>query len=435
MTTADTAAEIRIGADAVPRPRSASALWTGFAGLAVAGLAAMLVRDWLQPDWLKTLAVMGAAAGAMMLADALLYRTWLNPTTGLTQAALRPLDVPRVALKLAGLWLSIAALAVAYALAAEYSGDLYTSFKSAALWCLPGLAVAAPFYIAYVDRRQRDPDDAYQQLGSLLVGRLPVDWSLVREHALGWAVKGFFLPLMFAFTHNGLVALWARDSTPSPADFAGFFTFLIDTLYLCDVLLAAVAYTLTLRLLDTHIRSVEPTIFGWLICLVCYQPFVNGSLNAYFNYNKDDLYWGAVFARWPALYVAWGTAILVLVGIYVLATVAFGLRFSNLTNRNRGIITSGPYRWVKHPAYLAKNLSWWLISVPFVAGAGWVVAVQSCALLVCVNLIYFLRAKTEERHLRADPAYRDYEAFIAEHGLVAVLRRAIGMRGRKEAPG
>jgi protein-S-isoprenylcysteine O-methyltransferase Ste14 len=130
--------------------------------------------------------------------------------------------------------------------------------------------------------------------------------------------------------------------------------------------------------------------------------------------------------------VVWGTAILVLVGIYLLATVAFGLRFSNLTNR--GIITSGPYRWVKHPAYLSKNLSWWLISVPFVAGAGWVVAVQSCALLVCVNLVYFLRAKTEERHLRADPAYRDYEAFIAEHGLVAVLRRAIGMRRRTEAP-
>jgi hypothetical protein len=430
MTTADTASELRIGADPVPRPRSASTPWTGLAGLAAAGLAAMLVRDWLQPDWLKTLEVMGAAAGAMMLVDALLYHTWLSPTTGLTQAALRPLDAQRVALKLSGLWISIGALAVAYALPAEYSGELYASFKSAALWCLPGLAVASPFYIAYVDRRQRDPSDAYQQLGSLLIGRRPIDWSLLRAHALGWAVKGFFLPLMFAFTHSGLVALWASDGIPSPADFPQFFSFLIDAFYLCDVLLATVAYALTLRLLDTHIRSVEPTIFGWLICLVCYPPFVNGSLNAYLSYEKDELYWGAVFAPHPALYVAWGTAILVLVGIYLLATVVFGLRFSNLTNR--GIITSGPYRWVKHPAYLSKNLSWWLISVPFVAGAGWVVAVQSCALLAGVNLVYFLRAKTEERHLRADPAYRDYEAFIAEHGLVAVLRRAIGMRGRKK---
>ena len=38
-------------------------------------------------------------------------------------------------------------------------------------------------------------------------------------------------------------------------------------------------------------------------------------------------------------------------------------RFSNLTHR--GIITNGPYRYSKHPAYLAKNLSWWLVSMPF----------------------------------------------------------------------
>jgi len=101
------------------------------------------------------------------------------------------------------------------------------------------------------------------------------------------------------------------------------------------------------------------------------------------------------------------------------STAAFGLRFSNLTHR--GIITNGPYRWSKHPAYIAKNLSWWLISVPFIAGAGWMQAVQSCLLLAGVNLIYFLRAKTEERHLGSDPVYRDYARFIDRHGLFASL--------------
>jgi protein-S-isoprenylcysteine O-methyltransferase Ste14 len=86
---------------------------------------------------------------------------------------------------------------------------------------------------------------------------------------------------------------------------------------------------------------------------------------------------------------------------------------------------------VKHPAYLSKNLSWWLISVPFIAGAGWVVAVQSCLLLGGVNLVYFLRTRTEERHLRADPAYRDYEAYIAEHGLAARLWRLVGLGRRR----
>ncbi len=43
-------------------------------------------------------------------------------------------------------------------------------------------------------------------------------------------------------------------------------------------------------------------------------------------------------------------------------------------------------------------------------------------MMAAVNLIYYLRAKTEERHLRADPAYREYEAYIAEHGLWAWAR-------------
>ena len=90
---------------------------------------------------------------------------------------------------------------------------------------------------------------------------------------------------------------------------------------------------------------------------------------------------------------------------------------------NRGIITNGPYRWVKHPAYLSKNLSWWLISLPFIPGAGWLVALQSCVLLGGVNAIYWLRAKTEERHLGADPTYRDYQAYIARHGLWARLKQ------------
>ena len=43
-----------------------------------------------------------------------------------------------------------------------------------------------------------------------------------------------------------------------------------------------------------------------------------------------------------------------------------------------------------------------------------------------MNLIYYLRAKTEERHLMRDPDYRAYAAWIAEHGLFARVRRVFG---------
>lgn len=413
------------GAD-VARPRSASAMWTGIAGIVAAGLAIVALRDWAEPTWFKTLVVAAVTGAAMVAVDLGVYRTARNPTTGLTDVPLRAFDAVRCCQKLVGFWLTIGALAVIYATLVEYAAPFYASFKSAAFWCLPGLAVVSPFYVAYVDRRQREPVDAYAQLGQLLWGIWPSVWAPLVLHARTWAVKGFFFPLMFAFAHDGLVRIWARDGIPSPLSFEAFFGFAIDLLYLFDVLPAVVSYALTVRLLDSHVRSVEPTVGGWVICLICYPPFVRATLGAYFNYNADQLFWGAVFETRPVVYVAWGTGILLLVGIYVAATLAFGLRFSNLTNR--GIITSGPYRWVKHPAYLAKNLSWWMISVPFVAGAGWAIAAQSCLMLLCINLVYFLRAKTEERHLRSDPDYRTYEAFIAEHGLWARLARSCRLR-------
>lgn len=404
-----------------PRPRSASGALTGLAGLIAALTAIVLLQYWLQPVWLKALLVAAITALAMMAVELGRYRSHLNPTTGLALSPLRPLASLRIAQKLAGFWLTIGAVAAAYAVIPEYAGSFYDPFKSAALWSLPAIAVASPFYIAWVDRRQRDPDDAYRQLALLVVGRRPPNWTVLAGHLRAWIVKAFFLPLMFVYLANSLRAIWSIESLPLDR-FDLLFPHAITLLYLIDVLIAAIGYSLTLRLLDTQVRSVEPTVFGWIICLICYPPFWTGVLTPYFAYERDHLDWTGLFAPWPALYLAWGLAILALVAVYAWATAAFGLRFSNLTNR--GIITSGPYRWTKHPAYICKCLSFWMISVPFIAEAGWLIAIQSCLLLAAGNLVYVFRARTEERHLMQDPAYRDYAAYIAQHGLVARLRAA-----------
>jgi protein-S-isoprenylcysteine O-methyltransferase Ste14 len=193
-------------------------------------------------------------------------------------------------------------------------------------------------------------------------------------------------------------------------------------LYFLDVIIAVAGYTLTLKLFDTHIRSTEPTLGGWLAALACYPPFWGLVESQYLRYGSGYT-WGQWLADVPAVKLAWAIGILVLVGIYVWATVSFGIRFSNLTHR--GIVTNGPYRWVKHPAYLSKNLSWWLVSVPFVVTESiWQSVVHSCALLG-LNAVYYARARTEERHLNQDPAYAAYSAWIAEHGLFAVLRNLV----------
>lgn len=422
MSALDTIGAAQSGASSEPlRTRSATGLLTGLAGVVGALVAALLLRDWLQPPWLKSLTVLAAAAAAMLFVEIGIYRSHLNPTTGLSGQPLRSFDPVRVTQKLIGFWVTIGAIAGLYVLLPEYTRELYQPFREAALWCLPALIVLSPFYIAWVDRRQRDPDDAYAQLSALIAGHRPAEWRLLRIHALGWTVKAFFLPLMFGFVTKDLGLMWSQSALPAPFDFEHAFSRLVDLFYLLDVSLAAIAYALTFRLIDTHIRSVEPTIGGWVICLICYEPFVKGVGANYFLYDQDKLFWGSAFAPYPWLYALWGSAILFLVFIYVWSTAAFGLRFSNLTNR--GIITNGPYRWLRHPAYVSKNLSWWMISVPFIAAGGWSVALQSCLLLCGANLIYFLRARTEERHLWQDPAYREYSAFMSQHGLVASLSR------------
>jgi protein-S-isoprenylcysteine O-methyltransferase Ste14 len=397
------------------RPRSASGILTGAAGVVAALGSAFLLRDWAQTGTIKTLAVLFTTAGVMIGVDLLVCRVHGNAGGEMTRQPKRSLDLLRITQKLVGFWTTIGIIAALYALIPEYRNAFYAPFKEAALFLLPAVLVASPFYIAYVDRRQDDPVDAYAQLAMLLGGNRPADWAPLKTHARGWLVKAFFIPLMFVYVHNDLVATWSAPAI-TPLDFQHIYPRLYDLFFLLDVLLATIAYTLTLRILDNHVRSVEPTIGGWIICVICYRPLVDVQA-PYIQYELDKLYWGDVFAPYPLLYVLWGSIILFLVFIYVWSTAAFGLRFSNLTHR--GIITDGPYRWVKHPAYLAKNLSWWMISVPFIAGAGWMTAIQSCLMLGAVNLIYYLRAKSEERHLTADPVYRDYQNYIAAQGLFA----------------
>ncbi len=112
-----------------------------------------------------------------------------------------------------------------------------------------------------------------------------------------------------------------------------------------------------------------------------------------------------------------------LLGFYALSAVVFGCRFSNLTHR--GVLTNGPFRLTKHPAYVSKNISWWLISVPFVSNEGPVEAITMCVLLLGVNAIYFARAKTEERHLSWDPDYVAYALWIEENGIFRWVGRLL----------
>jgi len=47
-----------------------------------------------------------------------------------------------------------------------------------------------------------------------------------------------------------------------------------------------------------------------------------------------------------------------------------------------------------------------------------------------MNFIYFMRARTEERHLSHDPTYVQYALWMNEHGVLRVLNRVPVLRYR-----
>jgi protein-S-isoprenylcysteine O-methyltransferase Ste14 len=262
----------------------------------------------------------------------------------------------------------------------------------------------------------KNPHDGYWHLGSAICKRFQgVDRRIIGQHLLGWTVKLYYLPLMFVPYHGNINHLINVDLTHVFSDFKIFYDLTYHTIFTIDLLFVVIGYMLTVRLFDNHIRSTEPTFLGWAVALECYQPFWSFFSTNYFAYNSG-LVWGEWLQGSPLLYALWGSAILFLLGIYLYATIPFGIRFSNLTNR--GILTNGPYYYSKHPAYVSKNISWWLISIPFIkTKAGRLESLRHCLMLLCVNLIYFLRARTEERHLSQDPDYVQYAQWMERNGL------------------
>jgi protein-S-isoprenylcysteine O-methyltransferase Ste14 len=323
----------------------------------------------------------------------------------------------RIALKLFALAATLATAIAAYALFPHYDGDYYAkAFADMRVLAGVALALAVPYFwlCERFGRWHSEDDDllaAARGYVALIRRQRPNEhfWTAQRS----FLVKFFFVPLMLTSLYSSAGTLTealralANASFPSPVratDLGRFYRAGYHGIFTLDLALAILGYLSTFRLLDTHVRSAQPHLVGWLVALACYRP-LNSFLNQnVWNYSTQEHGFGMAFEDQPVLYGLCACAILVLLAIYVSATVPFGLRFSNLTHR--GILCRGPYAIVRHPAYISKNLAWWLINVPFLSNPG------DCLRLLIVNAIYLARALTEEAHLKEDPAYRTYMAKV-----------------------
>lgn len=362
-----------------------------------------------------------ATAIPLGLYDLIHVQVHKRPSTGLLASA-GEVDTKRLVIKLIGLHGTFLIILILYHLLPVYRSSIraeefYNHFFDFLNLLAPWIIVLSFIYFWAIDRRQKDPYDGYWHMGCLLTGRWgKVNKVILQEHARVWFIKGFFTPFMFAVLVTYIETLLAFNWGKVP--FLSLNNFLLDFAHTVDVVYGVLGYLLTFRLLDTHIQSTEPTFLGWYVCLACYSPFYSTIGIGLFPYD-DGLNWDYWLVAYPFFYYFCAIMIIFCTFIYGLATVAIGYRMSNLTFR--GIITSGPYRYTKHPAYIGKVASWWLASLPFLSVEGPMLAFKHTFGLIMVTMIYYLRARTEENHLSNYPEYVEYANWMNEHGLFSFI--------------
>jgi len=223
-------------------------------------------------------------------------------------------------------------------------------------------------------------------------------------------LKMIFMPMLITFFYANVQGLYFYIINYSKAlseeeSFRIIFLGLVSFILLIDTAFFVIGYSFEFT--RSKIRSVDSTFFGWLVALMCYPPF-NDVTSRYFTWGSADY---AFYGTLGNTKIILGIAV-ILMAIYSLASVALGPRASNLTNR--GIVSWGPYKYVRHPAYICKNLFWLILAIPSMNfHTTQLFPYFSAISFVIISIliwffIYYLRALTEEKHLLQDRDYQEY---------------------------
>jgi protein-S-isoprenylcysteine O-methyltransferase Ste14 len=245
-------------------------------------------------------------------------------------------------------------------------------------------------------------------------------------------VKVIYGPLMLSSAFGEIRAceqLLARAQILTALSAGGFcYIMFVHLIFLADSCLFVIGYHTESRWLKNELKAVDTNVWRVLVCIACYPPFnlvttsVLGlsSEDPYIMVGGDPRALGAWVLRsgevlFVATWVLRAAAVLFLL-LLISSSLSLFTRASNLTNR--GIVTWGPYRYVRHPGYLAKNMFWLMTLIPALVPYpgtplfSWSHYCVTCLCTVAGFLgwatIYFLRALTEEQFLSQDPEYVAY---------------------------
>ncbi|HTD06241.1 methyltransferase family protein [Undibacterium sp.] len=297
--------------------------------------------------------------------------------------------------------------------------DIVVSTELALRYLFLSYAVLlVPYYAYYRDKRSASLIALAWLYGRIVGSRAQLE-HVHKQAFLYLLLKAVFVPFIFSATisqlvgfNNALIKIVLASETLQAEPWMYVYMsyvhdLLMHGLFLLDVLPFVFGYLLDAPFLKNTIKSVDPTFSGWFFCLCCYQPF-NYAAFAFFPRLSTESFNGLELFGYP-LTVAMDVILLVALAGYASASWSLGLKASNLTSR--GVVRSGLYRWIRHPAYSLKLAAWWISVVPLIAGAyisggNWFMIALGMSVW---TMVYYFRAVTEERHLRyTDAEYAEY---------------------------
>jgi protein-S-isoprenylcysteine O-methyltransferase Ste14 len=149
---------------------------------------------------------------------------------------------------------------------------------------------------------------------------------------------------------------------------------------------------------------------GWFILLTL-RPLAAVLMASFLAYliRPGSMSWSSLpmpdGLRWSGVPIGMAAVVLL---YWTLHTLGHNLTDTVVTRRDAALVTYGPYRWIRHPFYVAMLLA--VIATSLVAG-NWFLALTG----VGVFALLAVRASTEERNLVARFG-RDYEEYMRQTG-------------------
>lgn len=296
----------------------------------------------------------------------------------------------------------------------------FTNFNINTLTIYKGIIIAymvflIPFYTIYKDKSK-----ARLVINYFVQKIINYKYKLKNEEKvsiLAWCVKLFFAPLMIVwftwqvFTMLNNMHLAFNDLPILSYSFLlyfnkHFFWLGMSIILFIDLIFFTIWYLIEIPSLKNKIKSVESTFLWWFVVLMCYPPFNTHTTSIIWWYSTEFPKFGNEY-----VHITLNMMILIFMWIYSWASLSLWLKASNLTNR--WIVKKWPYKYIRHPAYISKNLSWWIGWLPLLIWNIYTWQFKDFFIvffsLSVWTYIYYLRAITEERHLSKDDDYVKYK--------------------------